>query len=104
VPYVTWAGRGRGPFALELLDPDAAGGTFVHWLLAGSVAGRNSVGTTGWTPPCPPPGDRPHRYVLRVYALRRALHLRRGFDDAALRRAIHGDVVATGTLVGRYGR
>jgi phosphatidylethanolamine-binding protein (PEBP) family uncharacterized protein len=103
-PPITWAGRTRHPFALELVDPDAPGGTFVHWLETGSVQGRNSAGGTGWTPPCPPPGATPHHYVLHVYVLKRPLHLKTGFTGAQLHRALRGDVRASGTLVGRYGR
>lgn len=30
---------------------------------------RNDFGDTGYSGPCPPPGDHPHRYVITVYAL-----------------------------------
>jgi phosphatidylethanolamine-binding protein (PEBP) family uncharacterized protein len=94
----------RPPFAIEAIDVDAPGGRFVHWLALGGIPGRNSAGTLGYTGPCPPPGDPPHRYVFHVYELRRRPNLRPGFTDAQLRTAIRGDVVASGTVVGRYGR
>ena len=49
-------------------------------------------------------GDPPHRYVFHVYELRRKPSLRPGFTDAQLRTAIRGNLVASGTVVGRYGR
>jgi phosphatidylethanolamine-binding protein (PEBP) family uncharacterized protein len=107
VPHLRWTHvpRRTRELVLEVLDPDAPGGTFVHWLWAGSPAtpGRNSAGSLGYTGPCPPPG-KPHRYVFRLYALDRRVPLPRGFDDAQLRAAIRGHVLATGTVLGRYGR
>ena len=65
-------------------DPDAPGGTFVHWtvwglapattaldgqLPAGAVQGQNDFGRAGYVGPCPPPGDGAHRYRFRVVAL-----------------------------------
>jgi phosphatidylethanolamine-binding protein (PEBP) family uncharacterized protein len=94
----------RPPFAIEMIDVDAPGGGFVHWLSAGAVAGRNSFGMLGYAGPCPPPGDAPHRYVFHVYELRRKPNLRSGFTDTQLRAAIRGKVVASGTVVGRYSR
>ena len=106
-PQLHWTHvpRGTRELVLEVLDPDAPGGTFVHWLWAGSPAtpGRNSAGGVGYTGPCPPRGKR-HRYLFRLSALDRRVPLARGFDDAHLRAAVHGHVLATGTVVGRYGR
>jgi len=69
-----------------MFDPDAPTGSgFWHWLTwdvpagatsldatalpAGAVAGTNDAGLTGYLGPCPPPGDRTHRYEITVYAL-----------------------------------
>src|SRR5436190_21795661 len=107
-------------FALSVEDPDAPAGGFVHWILfdvparTRSLAGatpppgahqaKNGTGGTGWTPPCPPPGDSPHRYVFTLSALRAPLGLPDGVDasraDAALARA----ALAQGRLTGRFGR
>jgi len=94
----------RPPFAIEAIDIDAPGRGFVHWLVLDGISGRNSFGMVGYSGPCPPKGDPPHRYVFHVYELRRRPSLRPGFTDAQLRAAIRGDVVASGTIVGRYGR
>jgi Raf kinase inhibitor-like YbhB/YbcL family protein len=101
-------------------DPDAPVGTFVHWtvwglprsargvssgaLPPGAVQGANSAGGQGWTPPCPPKGDKPHRYVFGVYALRKRIGLRAGEDPARVVPAVRAAAIATGSLTARYGR
>ncbi|MGW2645160.1 YbhB/YbcL family Raf kinase inhibitor-like protein [Streptomyces sp. NPDC001393] len=106
--------------ALVLRDADAAHGTFAHWLVwdiaphtrqlsagehpRGASEGRNDFGRTGYGGPCPPRGDRPHRYVLTVYAVDRRVPLAAGASRADLLRALSGHTVAVGTLTGRYGR
>jgi hypothetical protein len=99
-PPLTWsAPAGAAAEALVVDDPDAPGGTFVHWVVvdlpgsadglpaggavpAGATQARNSAGGTGWTPPCPPSGT--HHYRFTVYALRAAAGLAdgAGTDDA----------------------
>lgn len=77
VPRVTVKGVGEGIIALIIYDPDAPGGTFIHWTaLARSnrgsvefprdavVEGVNDFGQVGYGGPCPPRGDKPHRYVF----------------------------------------
>jgi phosphatidylethanolamine-binding protein (PEBP) family uncharacterized protein len=92
------------PSAFEVVDVDAPGGHFVHWLSLDGVDGRNSFGRIGWSGPCPPPGDPPHRYVLTAYELDRDVRLARGFDEARFLRALEGHVIARARLVGRYTR
>lgn len=85
-PALAWRGvpAGAASVALVVTDPDAPGGTFVHWVLyglpprdgqvsgaeppAGAREADNSGGSAGWTAPCPPSGT--HHYVFTVYALR----------------------------------
>lgn len=110
-------------FALICEDPDAPSGLFVHWLLWGIKAderglpegivatgdpddrgqGENGFGGIGWGGPSPPPG-KPHRYVFRLYALDHVPKLEPGASRRALERAMEGHVLATGKLIGRYGR
>jgi len=97
-------------------DADAPGGTFVHVtryglpsrgsgeVSAGGRTGRNSAGGTGWTPPCPPEGDGPHRYGWAVYALREPSDLPAGAAPADVAAALRSGVLASGTLTARYGR
>ncbi|MEU4033891.1 YbhB/YbcL family Raf kinase inhibitor-like protein [Streptomyces collinus] len=120
-PLALGAVPGRtASLAFVLRDPDAPHGTFTHWLAwdiapgtgrlsagqrpPGSTQGRNGFGRTGYGGPCPPRGDRPHRYVLTVYAADRAPRLAPGATEADLLRALSGHTLATGTLTGRYGR
>ncbi len=93
------APAGTRSFALQVYDPDAPTGSgFWHWavynipptvvtlsqgtgnraerLPAGAFGGTTDfmdTGTTGgngnYGGPCPPEGDRPHRYVFTIYAL-----------------------------------
>jgi phosphatidylethanolamine-binding protein (PEBP) family uncharacterized protein len=52
----------------------------------------------------PPVGDDPHRYFFRVYAASAPLGLTAGASAEALRRALEGKELASGTLVGTYQR
>ncbi|TMR90993.1 YbhB/YbcL family Raf kinase inhibitor-like protein [Nonomuraea basaltis] len=120
-PHLRWADVPDGTAELALLceDPDAPSGTFTHWLVAGIppdtteldagaelkgfVVGRNDFGTPGYGGPHPPPGDN-HRYFFRLYAVSEPTGLADGFSPADLQRALEGKVLASGTLVGTFGR
>ncbi len=124
-PALAWIGAPATAHAMAVvvIDPDAS--NFVHWLAANvppgnggsgflaqgssgseasGVEGRNSAGKSGWTPPCPPSGDRKHRYVVTVYGLSEPLSVEAGFSLSDLRAAMDGKVVATGTMTGFYAR
>jgi Raf kinase inhibitor-like YbhB/YbcL family protein len=121
-PPLTWTRVPSRAHSLALMveDPDAPGGTFTHWSVwdmprgsagtapgkvpPGSVQGANSGGQTGYTGPCPPPGDSAHHYVFRIYALDDDLGLKSGASPDAVRAAIGQHAIATGTLTGRYRR
>jgi phosphatidylethanolamine-binding protein (PEBP) family uncharacterized protein len=97
--------KGAKDIAFVMTDPDAPGGTFVHWTHWGSdTEGRNSFGKTGYKGPCPPKGDKPHRYVITFYALRRPLGLPAGSDPAKVVAEIEKKAFASGSLTGLYGR
>ena len=101
---------------LIVSDPDGPGGTYVHVTRYGlsprgdgsvdhgGSEGRNSAGNLGWTPPCPPKGDEPHRYVWSVYALRDPSGLDAGAEPAEVAGALRAGVLAGGTITARYGR
>jgi Raf kinase inhibitor-like YbhB/YbcL family protein len=121
-PPLTLRGVPTGTVSLALLlqDLDAPHGTFTHWLMwnlgphttrlsaderpRGVAEGRNSFGRTGYNGPCPPHGDRPHRYVLTVYATDRRPSLAPGATPTDLLRTLSAHTLAEGTLTGRYGR
>jgi Raf kinase inhibitor-like YbhB/YbcL family protein len=98
-------------------DPDAPKGVFTHWVLwdmpaangvrentTPGVSGRNSLGKMGYTPPNPPATTGQHRYYFHVYALDTGLDLAPGADRTALEKAMQGHIMASGTLMARYGR
>ena len=70
----------------------------------GGVEGRNSSGKVGWTPPCPPPGDRPHHYVWTVFALRDKTGLAAGADPDAVHTAVSDGALASGAITATYSR
>ncbi len=121
-PRLRWTEppAGTQAFAISLFDPDAPGGGFTHWLLFGipasarssdgaaarsAVAAVNGFGSRGYDGPCPPVGDRPHRYIFSVYALdSQALPLNENTSYSQLLTTIRGHVLAQATLTGYYGR
>jgi Raf kinase inhibitor-like YbhB/YbcL family protein len=116
-PPLRWSGVPAAARELVLVveDPDAPGGTFVHWtafgipreatsLPARVAGGKNSAGGEGWTPPCPPKGDKPHHYVFTLYALRNASGLNAGAGAQAVRAALSSGALARGRLTGTYRR
>jgi Raf kinase inhibitor-like YbhB/YbcL family protein len=121
-PPLRWSGvppDGR-ELALLVEDPDASGGTFVHWVLFklppslnglaegkvpnGARQGENSAGKSAWAGPCPPGGDAPHHYEFTLYALRTPLDQPDGAAADAVRSAVAHSALARGQLVGRFGR
>lgn len=82
-PDLKWSGVSADAktLAITLVDPDAPGGDFVHWvainipettitLASDEVAGEeltNSSGKIAYVAPCPPSGK--HRYIFTLYVL-----------------------------------
>jgi Raf kinase inhibitor-like YbhB/YbcL family protein len=123
-PDLSWNGVPAGvvSFALVCEDPDAPGGTWVHWtrwnipvtstglargvpldasLPDGSTQGPTSAGTPGYHGPMPPRGNA-HRYYFRVYALDIRLILSPSATRAQLDNAMLGHVLSQGELMGTY--
>jgi Raf kinase inhibitor-like YbhB/YbcL family protein len=115
-PPLSWSGAPAATksFALIVDDPDAPGGTFVHWVAwftasstsgsvpANVVDGRNGAGGDRYTGPCPPSGV--HHYGFRLYALRDTPPVQPGADAATLRAAIADIRLAATMLTGTYRR
>jgi Raf kinase inhibitor-like YbhB/YbcL family protein len=116
--HVTGLPAGAREVVVVMLDPDAPGGDFTHWGLAGlspsggrlslaagarpagAVLGRNSFGSLGYRGPCPPAGPA-HHYHISVYALGRPSGLTQGFSADAVSSL---PVLGQGALVGTYAR
>jgi Raf kinase inhibitor-like YbhB/YbcL family protein len=95
-PDLKWSGEPAGTksFAVMMYDPDAPTGSgWWHWVAfnipadvhelkagagdsegkgmpQGSIQGRTDFGKPGYGGPCPPEGDKPHRYQFKIYALK----------------------------------
>jgi Raf kinase inhibitor-like YbhB/YbcL family protein len=108
-------------YAVVMSDPDAPGGTFVHWVVWGlppngrldegelpsqAVQGTNHAGERAYAGPCPPEGDDPHRYELTVYGLGSIAtsDLEPGAEAGELLDVIECCIEASGTLTGTYAR
>jgi Raf kinase inhibitor-like YbhB/YbcL family protein len=106
-------------FAIVVDDPDARGGTYIHWVLANldgttadlvenslperAIQGRNSAGQASYAPPCPPKGER-HRYRYTVYALKEPLPADQVTELDKSLPAIAERTVARGRLTGYLGQ
>ena len=110
-------------FALIVYDPDAPRGDFTHWLVydlpgnitslsagaditaLGGLLGVNSKGANTWTPPAPPPGDRPHRYLFQIHALDRpTITLPPGATRDQVEEAVSAYTLTIAAMLGYYGR
>jgi Raf kinase inhibitor-like YbhB/YbcL family protein len=124
-PPLQWIGSPEGTqsFALIMDDPDAPGGTWVHWVLYnippetraltenilaeptladGSMHGENSRGRTDYGGPCPPGGT--HRYFFKLYALDILLEASPDIDASDLLNLMEGHILAETQLMGVYSR
>jgi phosphatidylethanolamine-binding protein (PEBP) family uncharacterized protein len=103
-PTVKVSRTGPGGTAIVMTDPDAPGGTFVHWTRWGTTEGHNSFGKVGYDGPCPPKGDRAHHYVLTAYVLKQKLGLPRGAEPEKVVAQIRKVASASGSITGLYDR
>jgi len=94
-PELSWENppAGAKSFVVTVYDPDAPTGSgWWHWVVydipasaqglprgagsgqgalpEGAKQGRTDFGQPGFGGACPPPGDKPHRYVFTVHALK----------------------------------
>ena len=104
-------------FVLICDDPDAPGGTWVHWVLYDLPAirsrlsqntninkkhtGSNSWGNAAYGGPCPPSGT--HHYFFKLYALSiPTIGLPPGATKAQVEQAMKGHIITQATLMGTY--
>jgi Raf kinase inhibitor-like YbhB/YbcL family protein len=130
-PQLSWSGAPAGTqsFAVTMYDPDAPTGSgWWHWtvfnipptvhslpnnagaaqstdLPAGAGEGRTDFGFSHYGGPCPPVGDKPHRYIVTVYAVKVAkLPLDAEASGAKVGFMLHFNTLAAARITGHYGR
>jgi len=131
-PALSWSGAPKGTksFALLVHDPDAptGGAGWWHWLVvnipasvselkkdAGKADGSNlppgaqqvttDFGSPGWGGPCPPTGDKPHRYHFTVHALKvEKLDVPKGAAASLVGFMVSANSIGKATLTAKYGR
>lgn len=130
-PAINWTGAPAGTksYAVTLYDPDAPTGSgWWHWVVfniaapatgigrnagdpqanllpPGSVQSRTDFGKPGYGGPCPPTGDKPHRYVFTVHALKvDKLPLDSDAPAAMVGYYLHQNALGKAVLKAQYGR
>ncbi|WP_174873460.1 YbhB/YbcL family Raf kinase inhibitor-like protein [Vogesella oryzae] len=129
-PALRWkdAPAGSKSFAVTVYDPDAPTGSgWWHWLVfnlpadtrelasgagnpggvlpAGSVQSRTDYGVPGFGGACPPQGDRPHRYIFTVHALKvDKLELGADAMPALVGYMLNANSLGKTSLIATYGR
>jgi Raf kinase inhibitor-like YbhB/YbcL family protein len=130
-PALKWSGAPKDTksFAVTVYDPDAPTGSgWWHWVVInipaevtelasnagalnsttlpkGAVQGRTDYGTAAWGGTCPPQGDKPHRYIFTVYALKAdKLEVPADATAALTGYMIHGNMLGKASITAKYGR
>lgn len=130
-PELRWsnAPKDTKSFAVTVYDPDAPTGSgWWHWVVfnippevtkldanagqpdggkapAGTVQSRTDFGQPGYGGPCPPAGDKPHRYIFTVYALKvDQLPLKADASGAMVGFYLKQNAIGKASLTGHYGR
>ena len=124
-PPLSWTYVPGGTKSLALIcdDPDAPGGTWVHWVLFnlpaeaagipeqvpplrslenGAGQGINDFRRIGYGGPCPPGGT--HRYYFKLYALDSFLESDPGITKNELLEIMDTHILAETELMGRFRR
>ncbi|MEO8443479.1 MAG: YbhB/YbcL family Raf kinase inhibitor-like protein, partial [Gammaproteobacteria bacterium] len=130
-PALSWSNppAGTKSYALMVYDPDAPTGSgWWHWVVwnipanaqalparagdpaarlmpAGVMQGNTDFGTAGYGGPCPPPGDKPHRYYFRLHALKvDKLELPPNATAALVGYNVRANSLGVAELMATYGR
>lgn len=130
-PALAWSGAPAGTksFALLVHDPDAptGGAGWWHWLMlnipatvsglakdagrgdgaklpTGAVQVNTDFGGPGWGGPCPPVGDKAHRYNFTLYALKTERLDVSGASASLAGYMVNGNAIARATLAGKFAR
>ena len=129
-PQLSWtnAPAGTKSFVVTMFDPDAPTGSgFWHWvavnipasvselpngasknaakLPAGTLETRTDLGAPGYGGPCPPAGDKPHRYIFTLHALKvEKLDVDVQTSAALVGFNVHMQEIGRATLTAQHGR
>ena len=130
-PSLTWSGAPAGTksFAITVYDSDAPTGSgWWHWMVydipapvtsiaagagapgkaalpSGAKLGMTDFGVKGWGGPCPPQGDKAHRYVFTVFALKTAtLDVPATATSALIGYNLNGNALAKASFTALFGR
>ena len=130
-PALQWsyAPSGTKSFAVTVFDPDAPTGSgWWHWVIfnipatatglakdagnpalnlvpAGSIQSRTDFGKPGYGGACPPAGDKPHRYIFKIYALKTdKLPLDSDASAAMVGFFLNANKIESTSLTAMYGR
>jgi hypothetical protein len=130
-PELRWsnAPKDTKSFAVTVYDPDAPTGSgWWHWVIfnippsvtslaagsgksdgsgapQGSIQSMTDFGQPGYGGPCPPPGDKPHRYIFTVFALKPdQLPLKPEASGAMVGYYLNQNKIAKASFTGMFGR
>ncbi len=130
-PALKWSGAPRDTrsFAVTMYDHDAPTGSgWWHWVVInipadttelaanagalnsttlpkGAVQNRTDYGVAAWGGACPPQGDKPHRYIFTVYALKiDKIDVPADATAALTGYMIHANALGKASFTARYGR
>jgi len=129
-PQLSWknAPTGTKSFALTMYDPDALSGKgWWHWIVfnipvnithldenAGNsqsvnlpshaIQSQTSFGTAEYGGPCPPAGDKSHRYIVTIYALKNTIPLNSKSSAVLVDTYIQKNKIVSASLTAMYQR
>lgn len=130
-PALQWKGAPEGTksFAVTVYDQDVQTGSgWWHWVIfnipaktttvakgagdpqsaiapTGSTQSRTDFGKPGYGGPCPPAGDKPHHYLITLYALQtEKLPLDEDAPAAMVGYYLHQNLIKKTVLKAQYGR
>ncbi len=129
-PALSWSGAPTETrsFAITVYDPDAPSGSgWWHWMVydipanvaslskgAGNIGGvlpnnakqgMTDYGVKQWGGPCPPEGDKPHRYVFTIFALPfESLDVPDNATSALIGFNLNASALVTASFTAMYGR
>ena len=127
-PALKWSGAPKDTksFAVTVYDPDAPTGSgWWHWVVinipagttelpegasgkslpGGAAEGNTDFGKPGYGGACPPEGDKPHRYIFTVYALKvDKLEVPPDASPALIGFYTNANKLGSATFTAKYGR